>query len=146
GSGRQGEVCVHRGSRADAIRVPDGPRDRDIGKALRWQMKNWLGWLCKSMTAMALLTAIVVGCGSTAHDRLVFRFVRWDGEGITQEDSVGESSADVDVVQDCCTFNPDGSCATFEPITQTTINAIFSNEEASDIRLESYTVHVEDPN
>jgi hypothetical protein len=108
-------------------------------------MKNQLAWLGKSLIATALLTALSTGCGSTASDTLVFRFIRWDGQGITQQDAVGQSNADVDVVQDCCAFNPDGTCSSLEPVTQTSINAIFTNDQASDIHLESYVVHVEDP-
>jgi hypothetical protein len=84
-----------------------------------------------------------VGCGSTADDRLVFRFVGFDSSGITQKDSVRATSADVDVVQDACDSTmPE---VVNEPFTVTSINATFRNEEGSDIQLDGYTVHFDDP-
>ncbi len=97
--------------------------------------------LCKSVTGMALLAALWVGCGSTGgDDRLIFRFIRFDGQGLTQQDSVRTNSADVDVIQDICSV-ADG-VPSFEPFTQTSINAVFRNEQALDIRLERYRVRV----
>jgi hypothetical protein len=104
-------------------------------------------WLCRSVTVVALLAAFSSGCGSTAGGRLVFLFIRFDNTGITQVDSVRESSADVDVVQDLCVTGTGAMVTTtVEPFTQTTINAVFRNEEASNIRLEGYAVHISDPN
>jgi len=82
--------------------------------------------------------ASVVACGGSADsDSLVLRFVGFNGIGITQADSVGETSADVDVVPSLC-----GTETTTEPeyFTQTTINAVFVNEEKANIVLDSYTV------
>lgn len=99
--------------------------------------------LCRSVTMVALLGALWVGCGSTgSSDSLVLQFIAFDGTGITQADKVRETSADVDTTVDCCTLNPDGSCATIEPFTQTGINATFQNNEAADITLNGYTVNV----
>jgi hypothetical protein len=97
--------------------------------------------LCRSVTVVALLGALWVGCGSIgSSDSLILQFIAFDGNGITQADSVRETSADVDTTVDCCSFNPDGSCATIERFTQTSINATFRNNEAADITLNSYTV------
>lgn len=98
-----------------------------------------MGRLRKLVTGVAL-SALILGCGSTAEDRLVLQFQSFNGVGITQEDAVRENSADVDVVQDICSIT-DG-VPDFEPFTQTTINAVFRNQEAADIRLEQYIVHV----
>lgn len=102
-------------------------------------------WLCRAVTAAALAAVVASGCGSTAGGELILRFLRWDNAGITQEDAVTESSAQVDSVQDCCKVNTDGSCSSFEPFTPTLINAVFINEQGSDIKLEGYTVHFDDP-
>src|SRR5262249_6717505 len=103
-------------------------------------------WLSRSMTGAALLAVLAAGCGSTNGDdeRLVLQFLHWDSAGLTQADAVSESSAEGDVVQECCMFAMDGSCAMAEPFTQTVINAVFRNQEASDIRLDSYVVHFND--
>jgi len=94
---------------------------------------------------VAVLATLAAGCGSTSgDDALVMQFVRWDSESLTQSDQVRESSADVDVVQDCCMFATDGSCEMAEPITQTVINAVFRNQEAADIHMDSYVVHFND--
>jgi len=99
-------------------------------------------WVCRSVTALALLAALASGCGSTASDRLVFRFLNWDSTGLNQADSVRPASADVDVVPQLVCLS--GGTAMSEPFTQTIINAVFQNEEASDIRLEGYVVHFND--
>jgi hypothetical protein len=100
--------------------------------------------LCRSVTVVALLAALWVGCGSTgSSDSLVFQFIAFDGMGITQADSVRETSADVDTTVDCCAFTADGSaCTTIERFTQTSINATFRNNEAADITLNGYTVNL----
>ena len=103
-------------------------------------------WLCRSVAVMALVAVVAPGCGSTTATTLIFQFVNWDNSGLTQEDSVGEASAEVDSVQDCCMVNLDGSCGSIEPFTPTLINAVFINEQGSDIKLEGYTIHFDDPN
>jgi hypothetical protein len=88
--------------------------------------------------ALALGTSVVAcGGGSADSDTLVLRFAGFNGIGITQADSVRETSADVDVVQSLC---GSGDTVEAEPFTQTTINAVFVNEEKADIVLDSYTV------
>lgn len=91
--------------------------------------------LCRFKTAMVLLVGLACGCGSNAGDPLVLRFERFDGIGLMQADSVRANSADVDVEQDLCRS---AGSITVEPFTQTVINATFTNEEASDIRLTKY--------
>jgi hypothetical protein len=101
--------------------------------------------LMASVTMLAVLTG---GCGSTGgaggDDALVLQFIHWDSIGLTQADSVGESSADVDVVQDLCPSGT-GGVPTAEPFTQTVINAVFQNNEGSDIQLQHYSTEIGDP-
>jgi len=101
--------------------------------------------LCKAVTGAAVLTTLALGCGSTGEDNLVMRFIGFNADGITQEDTASPTSADVDVVQDVCSVSEQG-VPTFEPFTATTINAVFRNEEAANIHLKTYTVHFNDPN
>ena len=91
--------------------------------------------LCRFKTALVLLTGLACGCGSSVGDPAVLRFERFDNTGITQADSVRENSADVDVEGNLCLS---GGTITPEPFTQTVINATFTNEEKSDIRLNRY--------
>lgn len=101
-----------------------------------------MGRLTKLMTGVAVLTVLAGGCGSTSNDdQLVMQFLQFDNTGITQADAVSESSADVDIVQDICPPIPPG---TGEPYTQTVINAIFQNNEGSDIQLRAYTTEIAD--
>ncbi len=95
--------------------------------------------LCSFKTAMVLLVVLACGCGSNAGDPLVLRFEHFDGIGLTQADSVRANSADVDVEQGLCIS---GGTITAEPFTQTVINATFTNEEASDIRLNKYRLYL----
>ncbi len=84
------------------------------------------------------LGAGVAGCGGSADgDSLVLRFLGFNGIGIDQADSVGETSADIDVVPSLCGNETN---VTPEYFTQTTINAVFVNEEKANIVLDSYTV------
>lgn len=93
-------------------------------------------WLCARGMTVALLTTLAAGCGSTGGtDSLVFQFLHFDNTGITQADSVSETSADVDIVQDMCLINP-------EPFTVTTINAVFRNHEAADLHLNKMVIDV----
>jgi hypothetical protein len=99
------------------------------------------------MTGVAMLVLSAGGCGSTGgaggDDALVLQFVQWNSTGITQADQVGESNADVDVVQDIC--NSTTGTPTAEPFTQTVINAVFRNNEGSDILLQGYSTEIGDP-
>lgn len=89
--------------------------------------------LCGFVMGTILMAALGFGCGSTGgDDQLVFQFLRFDNTGLTQEDSVRETSADVDIVLDLCDVGPP---PIFEPFTNTTVNAVFRNHEASDLHL-----------
>jgi len=104
--------------------------------------------LSRLMAGVAMLAVLAGGCGSTGgaggDDTLVLQFIHWDNTGLTQADSVGESNADVDVVQDLCRSGT-GGVPTPEPFTQTLVNAIFQNNEGSDIRLQHYSTEIGDP-
>lgn len=94
------------------------------------------------MTGALLTAALSVGCGSTGNDdSLVLQFLRFDNTGLTQADAVGETSADVDIVQDLCSPSG-GGVPTLERYTNTRINAIFRNHEASDIMLNKVVIDV----
>src|SRR5262245_34953871 len=105
--------------------------------------------LCKTVMGGMLLAMLAGGCGSTdgsGDDRMVMRFVSFNGLGIEQEDAVTPSSANVDAVQDICESSGDtGGTVTAEPFTNTLINAVFRNEEADNIQLSGYNVHFNDP-
>ena len=104
--------------------------------------------LSRLITGIAVLTMLEGGCGSTGgpagDDALVLQFIRWDNTLITQADAVGESRADVDVMQDICSSGTGGTPVA-EPFTQTLINAIFRNNEGSDILLLGYKTEIADP-
>ncbi len=93
--------------------------------------------LCGRMGLVVLL-ALSGGCGSTSgDDALVLHFLHFDASGITQSDSVRETSADVDNSADLCQT---GTQITSEPFTQTIINAVFRNEEAADLHLNNMVI------
>jgi hypothetical protein len=91
--------------------------------------------------SIGVVAVVLSGCGSTADDRLVLRFLRFDNTNIDQADAVRQTSADVDVIQDLCS-DAMGGAPTAEPFTQTTINAVFQNEEGADIFLHAYTMDI----
>ena len=101
--------------------------------------------LSRLMTSVTVLAVLASGCGSSGNaggdDALVLQFIQWDNTGLTQADSVGQSSADVDVIQDLCPGTP----PTPEPFTQTVINAIFQNNEGADIQLQGYRTEIAEP-
>jgi hypothetical protein len=109
--------------------------------------------LLGSIALLALLTIVGWGCGSTDHgpdgnDATVIRFVSFDGTGLDQTDSVFENNAQVDVEQNRCeTAGSMGGepMISDEPFTETVVNATFFNNQKLDIRLDHYTVHVDDP-
>jgi len=103
-----------------------------------------MGRLINLMTGVTVLTVLASGCGSTSNDdQLVMQFLQFDNTGLTQADSVGESSADIDVFQGICPGGT-GGVPTSEPYTQTVINAIFQNNEGSDIQLQGYMTQIAD--
>jgi len=101
-------------------------------------MRGIRGW--RRTLAVGACALAVWGCGSTSNDdELVLRFVRFDNTGLTQEDAVRDTSADVDIVQDLC---QSGTTVTAEPYTQTVVNAVFENDEAADIQLERMHIDI----
>ena len=105
-------------------------------------------WLCGRIMTVAVLTTVAAGCGSSGGgDSLVFRFMRFDNTGISQSDSVSETSANVDLFQGQCLGggevvpSPD-SILPFEDFTVTTVNAVFRNEQAADMHLTGMVIDV----
>ena len=106
-------------------------------------------WFSIVRSLLALSAALaLVGCGSSGfdsnggQDSLTMQFQTFSGEGITQEDLVGNTDADVDVCQSICNFTGDLVNIEFESFTQTRANAIFMNMGASPILLDKYTVTI----
>jgi hypothetical protein len=71
-------------------------------------------------------------------------FQGFTGDGIDQQDTVGNTSADVDVCPTICDFGEGGIFGdeTFEAFTQTRANALFINNGTADILLDRYTVSI----
>jgi hypothetical protein len=94
----------------------------------------------------ALVT--LVSCGSSGfdssggQDSLTMQFLTFNGDGITQQDLVGNTDADVDVCQSLCNLGGALADITFETFTQTRANAVFMNMGASPILLDKYTVTI----
>lgn len=99
--------------------------------------------LSRLMTGIAMLAVLAGGCGSTDDSRLVLQFIQWDATNITQADAVGPSSASVDIVLNDCNTAVGGT-PTAEFFTPTAIDAIFRNNEGSDILLEAYSTEIGD--
>jgi len=98
------------------------------------------GW--RTGLGLALLAAVWAGCGSSSEDSTVQQFISFTGEGISQADAVGANSADVDVFQSLCIGSGD-AVPTAEPYTQTSISAIFRNNEALDIQMQGYKTEID---
>ncbi|HSQ01563.1 MAG TPA: hypothetical protein VL049_30435 [Candidatus Dormibacteraeota bacterium] len=99
--------------------------------------------------SLALSAALVLAsCGSSGfdsnagQDSLTMQFLTFSGEGIDQQDLVGNTDADVDVCQSICNFTGDLVNIEFETFTQTRADAIFMNMGASPILLDKYTVTI----
>jgi hypothetical protein len=92
---------------------------------------------------LALLAAVWTGCGSSSEDNTVQQFISFTGEGITQADAVGANSADVDVYQSICVTGSADTAPEAEPFTQTSVSAIFRNNEALDIQMQRYETEVD---
>jgi hypothetical protein len=101
--------------------------------------EDFMRRLCRLVTGAGLLVTLALGCGSSGEDGLVLRFVGFDASGISQDDTVTATSAVV------CVNNPNLPPLLTRDLTPTLINAIFINEEAADIHLNSYKVHFNDP-
>jgi hypothetical protein len=115
-------------------------------------MRHWF----TAITLVALWAPGMFGCGSTTDDSgvagiggpqpgLVMRFSRFDTTGLIQQDAVFPTSAQVDVTPSLCSADFFFTELEFEEFTQTVINVAFINEERSDILLQGYTMHFNDP-
>ena len=92
------------------------------------------------LCGLFLVAILAWSCGSTGNDdRQVFEFLRFDNTGLTQQDAMRETSADVDNLQDCCEATGQ-QCTAYEPFTNATVNAVFRNMEAADIHLERVVI------
>jgi hypothetical protein len=106
-------------------------------------------WLRVSFCALSLTLVLgAVGCGSSGFDGaggtddLTMSFQGFTGEGIEQEDFVGNTSADVDVCPTICSFTGFFEDVEFETFTSTRANAQFVNNGTADIRFDRYTVSI----
>jgi hypothetical protein len=108
-------------------------------------------WSRVSYCALSLtLVVAAVGCGSSGFDgqpgddALTMSFIAFSDEGITQEDTVGSTFAQVDVCPTICDFGAMGIFGdeVFESFTETVANAIFVNNGTADILLDHYTVSI----
>lgn len=86
-------------------------------------------------TVTVLTAALIVSCGGGS-DQLTLQFQNFASPGTSQLDAVNATSAEVDVVQDACA---DGSA---EPFQQTLASAIFNNQGASDIVLDTIVINI----
>jgi len=106
-------------------------------------MKVYMRRVCRMVTVMAVIAAMLSACGSTTK---VLQPLGFTGDGITQEDQVSAGLAEVDIVQDCCTVDTaTGACSAFEPFTETVANARFTNAQGLDITIDHYEVEITDP-
>jgi len=109
-------------------------------------------WWSRVSTCALSLTFVLgaLGCGSSGFDgqnnddALTMSFIAFSGEGIDQQDSIGSTSAEVDVCPTICDFGEGGIFGdeTFEAFTQTSANALFVNNGFADILLDQYTVSI----
>lgn len=112
-------------------------------------------WWSRVLFCALSLTLVLgaVGCGSSgfdgqgSSDSLTMSFQGFTGEGIMQQDVVGNTSADVDLCQTICAISGSIVAPTveLEDFTPTTANALFINRGFSDILLDHYTVSYETP-
>lgn len=106
-------------------------------------------WTRVSYCALSLIIVLgPAGCGTSGFqgqsgdDALTMSFLGFTGEGIMQQDTVGNTSADVDICQDICSIGAGlliGQVV-FETFTSTTANAQFVNNGTADILISEYTV------
>ena len=106
-------------------------------------------WLPVTTCVLSLAGVLAfAGCGGSGFDtsggtdNLTMQFLGFTGEGIEQEDFVGNTSADVDICASICALGGDLVDIEFESFTQTSANAIFMNMGASPILLDKYTVQI----
>ncbi len=111
-------------------------------------------WLRVSYCALSLTCALAVAsCGSSGfsgtnqsggsgEDALTLSFQGFNGNNITQEDTVGNTSASVDVCQTFCNVGGALVDIELENFTETYANAVFVNMGFADILLDQYTVSI----
>ena len=106
-------------------------------------------WSRVSYCALSLTFVLgVVGCGSSgfdgqgSSDSLTMSFQSFTGEGITQQDSVLNTGASVDVCQSICAIGGALVDVQFETFTETYANAVFINNGTADILIDRYTVSI----
>jgi hypothetical protein len=105
-------------------------------------------WLRRSYCALSLTCVLaLLGCGGSgfdgqSEDALTLSFQGFDANNITQEDTVGTTSASVDVCQDICNIGGDLFNIQLETFTETLANANFINNGTADILLDQYTVAI----
>jgi len=100
-----------------------------------------------TMVVGACLLLGLTSCGSAGFDNggtdaLTMQFLGFSDEGIDQQDSVGTTSADVDVCASLCSVGGDLIDIEFEQFTTTSANAVFMNMGASPILLDTYSVAI----
>src|SRR5215475_11847499 len=107
-------------------------------------------WWSRVSTCALSLTCVLgaLGCGGSgfsgqgSSDSLTMSFQAFSGEGITQQDSVFNTSASVDVCQDICAIGGALVDVQFEAFTETVANALFINNGFADILIDRYTVSI----
>jgi hypothetical protein len=111
-------------------------------------------WLRVSYCALSLSCALAVAsCGSSGfsgtdqgggsgQDALTLSFQGFDDNNIMQEDTVGNTSATVDVCQSFCNIGGGIVNIELEQFTETYANANFINNGTADIQLQQYTVTI----
>ena len=109
-------------------------------------------WSRVSYCALSLTFVVaVVGCGSSGFegqpgdDALTMSFIGFNGDGLTQEDTIGSTFAQVDVCPTICDFGVAGIFGdeVFESFTETVANAVFVNNGFADILLDRYSVTIQ---
>ena len=104
------------------------------------------------VTCCLLSLGFVSGCGSAGFDNgggtdnFTMTFLGFSGEGIEQQDTVGNlpaTTVGVDVCPTICDFGVAGIFGdeVFEQFTETTANAVFVNNGTADILLDRYTIN-----
>lgn len=122
-------------------RLPPPTGGGTDGGRMRWSS------IVKSICALSAAVA-AASCGSSGfdsaggQDSLTMQFLGFSGDGIEQQDLVGNTDADVDVCQSICNLSGDLVNIEFEMFTQTRANAVFMNMGASPILLDQYTVSI----
>jgi hypothetical protein len=106
-------------------------------------------WLRVSYCALSLTFVLgAVGCGSSGFDgqvgsdALTMSFVGFTDDGITQQDTIGSTFAEVDVCPSICAIGGLFVDIEFESFTETSANAIFVNNGTADILLDTYRVDI----